>query len=144
MVIYIVSSFSLLLSTQQWISMGTYVRINKQEFDPWVRQIPWSRRWQPAPVFLPEKFHGKRSLEGYSAWGCRELDMTEHIHTHVERELLVQDANFLYYQILLNCPVTWLYQCILPPTVRFSNFLQTFLCLLSLVFFKIIFLTWWL
>ena len=26
-------------------------------------------KWQPIPVFLPEKSHGQRSLEGYSAWG---------------------------------------------------------------------------
>ena len=22
-------------------------------FDPWVRKIPWRRKWQPTPVFLP-------------------------------------------------------------------------------------------
>ena len=32
---------------------------------------------QPTPVFLPGKFHGQRSLEGYSPWGHRESDMTE-------------------------------------------------------------------
>ena len=32
-------------------------------FDPWVRKIPWSRKWQPTPVFLPGKSHGQRSLE---------------------------------------------------------------------------------
>ena len=31
-------------------------------FNPWVGKIPWSRKWQPAPVFLPGKFHGQRSL----------------------------------------------------------------------------------
>ena len=31
----------------------------------WVRKIPWKRKWQPAPVFLPEKFHA-RSLAGCS------------------------------------------------------------------------------
>ena len=30
------------------------------------------------PVFLPEKSHGQRSLDGYSSWGCKESDMTEH------------------------------------------------------------------
>ena len=25
--------------------------------DPWVRKIPWSRTWQPTPVFLPRKFY---------------------------------------------------------------------------------------
>ena len=31
-------------------------------FDPWVGKIPWRRKWQPAPVFLPGKSHGSRSL----------------------------------------------------------------------------------
>ena len=43
----------------------------------WVRKIPWSRKWQPTPVFLPEKSLGQRSLLGYSPWGYQELDMTE-------------------------------------------------------------------
>ena len=34
----------------------------RPRFDPWVRKIPWRRKWQPAPVFLPGKFHGWRSL----------------------------------------------------------------------------------
>ena len=41
-------------------------------FEPWVRKIPWSRKWQPDPVFLPGKFHGLSSLGGYSPWGCKE------------------------------------------------------------------------
>ena len=31
-------------------------------FDPWGANIPWSRQWQPVPVFLPGKSHGHRSL----------------------------------------------------------------------------------
>ena len=37
----------------------------------------WSRKWPPAPVFLPGKFHGQRSLVGYSPWGHKESHMTE-------------------------------------------------------------------
>ena len=33
--------------------------------DPWVRKNSWSRKWQPAPVGLPGKFCGQRSLTGY-------------------------------------------------------------------------------
>ena len=40
--------------------------------------VPWRSKWQPAPVFLFGKFHGQRSLAGYSPWGYRESDMTEH------------------------------------------------------------------
>ena len=27
--------------------------------------MPWGRKWQPTPVFLPVKSHGQRSLAGY-------------------------------------------------------------------------------
>ena len=33
------------------------------------------------PVFLPGKFHGQRSLVGYSPWGRIELDMPEGLHS---------------------------------------------------------------
>ena len=49
-------------------------------FDSWVGKISWRRKWQLAPVYLPGKFHGRRSLLGYSPWGHRELDMTEQLH----------------------------------------------------------------
>ena len=39
--------------------------------------IPWSRKWQLAPVFLPGESHGQRSLAGYSLRGHQESDMTE-------------------------------------------------------------------
>ena len=45
-------------------------------FEPWVRKIPWRRKWQPNPVFLPAKSHGQRSLTGYSSLVLKELDMT--------------------------------------------------------------------
>ena len=34
-------------------------------FNPWVRKIPWRRKWQPTPVLLPGDFYGQRSLVGY-------------------------------------------------------------------------------
>ena len=43
-------------------------------------QIPPGRTWQSTPVLLPGKFHGWRSLVGYSPWGHKELDMTEWLH----------------------------------------------------------------
>ena len=35
-------------------------------FSPWVRKIPWRRKWQHTPVFLPGKSHRQRNLVGYS------------------------------------------------------------------------------
>ena len=57
-------------------------RYKKCGFNLWVRKITWSRTWQPTAVFLPEEFHGQRSLAGYSPWGCKESDMTEHTGMH--------------------------------------------------------------
>ena len=45
--------------------------------DPWVGKIPWRRKWQPTPVFLPGEFHAQRSLAAYSPWYHKELDTTE-------------------------------------------------------------------
>ena len=44
------------------------------------REDPWRRKWQSTPALLPGKSHGRRSLIGYSPWGCKESDTTEH-HT---------------------------------------------------------------
>ena len=43
------------------------------------RKVPWGRKWHPTPVCLPGKFHGHRSLAGYSPWGHKELDTTEQL-----------------------------------------------------------------
>ena len=50
--------------------------------DPWVGKIPWRRKWQPTPVFLPGESHGRRSLVGYSPWDRKESDRTEQLHFH--------------------------------------------------------------
>ena len=30
-------------------------RCKRPRFYPWVRKIPWRRKWQPTPIFLPGK-----------------------------------------------------------------------------------------
>ena len=46
-------------------------RHRRHGFDPWVGKIPWRRKLQPMPVFLPGIFHGQRS--------CKVLVTTEHM-----------------------------------------------------------------
>jgi len=54
------------------------LQCRRPEFDPWVRKIPWRKKWQPTPVFLSGKSHGqRRSLTGHNPWGHKESDMTE-------------------------------------------------------------------
>ena len=43
-----------------------------------VGNIPWSRKWQPTPIFLPEKFHEQKSLADYSPQCRKESDTAEH------------------------------------------------------------------
>ena len=51
--------------------------------ESWVRSLgqedPWRRKWQPTPVLLPGKFHGQRSLVGYSPRGPWESDTTKQL-----------------------------------------------------------------
>ena len=62
-----------LLGLPWWLSAKeSTCQCRKLGFNPWVRKIPWRRKWQPTQVFLPEKSHGQRSLAGYSPWGHKE------------------------------------------------------------------------
>ena len=67
---------------EQWI----YLQCKRREFNPWIRKIPSSRKLPPTPVFLPGKFHGQRSLVGYSPWGLKEPDKTEHTCMQMREE----------------------------------------------------------
>ena len=46
-------------------------------------KMPWRKKWQPTPVFLPRKAHGQRSRGSYRPWGCKKLDRTEQLSTHL-------------------------------------------------------------
>ena len=48
-------------------------RCKRCELDPWVRKIPWRRKWQPTPVFFPGEPHRQRSLVGYSPKGLQRV-----------------------------------------------------------------------
>ena len=52
-------------------------RHNRCGFNPWIGTSPLRSKRQPTPVFLPEEFHGQRSLAGYSPEDRKELDTTE-------------------------------------------------------------------
>ena len=54
-------------------------RCKRHGFDPWVGKIPWRKKWQPAPVFLPRKSHGQKSLAGYIQSMGLQSSNTEHV-----------------------------------------------------------------
>ena len=71
-------------------------RHKRCRFEPWVRKIPWSRKWQPTLVFLPGKFHGQGNLVDCSPWGHKESDTTAHAQR--QRQLLIRpDKSLPYY-----------------------------------------------
>ena len=78
--------------------------------NPWVRKIPWRRKWQPTLVFLLEKSHAQRSLVGYSPWGHKKSDTTEHVcmytHTHTHTPLALTVLLFKWFQ-LANRAEVW-------------------------------------
>ena len=57
--------------------------------------MPWRREWLPAPVFFPGEVYGQRNLVGYSPWGHKELDATEHACTGFWESLVWADWTFV-------------------------------------------------
>ena len=58
-------------------------RHKRRVFHPWVGKIPWRRKWQPTPVFLPGDSHGQRSLVCYSPWCCKRAGHNWSHFTHM-------------------------------------------------------------
>ena len=57
----------------------TLTKCRRPGFNSCFGKSPWRKEWLPSPLFLPEEFHGQRSLVGYSPWGCKQSDMTERL-----------------------------------------------------------------
>ena len=76
------------------------LKCRRCRFDPRVGKIPWRRKLQPIPVFLPGKSHRQKSLAGYRQWGRQRVEHN-----------LVTTTTSTY------CSPWWLYQFTFPPTV---------------------------
>ena len=62
------------LTTARWLSgKESACQCRRPRFNPWVGKISWSRKQQPASVFLPGNCRGQRSLAGYSPWSCKSV-----------------------------------------------------------------------
>ena len=92
-------------------------RCKRCGFDAWVGKIPWKKKWQPTPVFLPGQSHGQRSLVGYSPWGHKEPDTTEQL-----TQLICICSSFCFQWVV---------------------FLYKMLSVFSYVYLPSIYLLWW-
>ena len=77
---YVFSHTFRIRSSHVHLHMYMHVYLDRCEFSPCIRKIPWRREWQPTPVLLPGKSYGQKSLVGYSPQGFKELDTTEQLH----------------------------------------------------------------
>ena len=72
-------------------------------FNPCVMKIPWRRKWQPTPGFLPGASHGQRSLADYRLWCCKESGMTEQLtHTHTHTHMHTHTHTYTHTTIFRN------------------------------------------
>ena len=93
----------------------------RRGFNPWVRMIPWSRKQQPTPILLPGKFHGQRNLAGYSPWGHKELDITEHTTKTMSKEGTA--LRLCWLQRLSFVQGSWLGMCLTCSHLGWAAFL---------------------
>ena len=76
-------------------------RCRRLRFNLWVGKVPWRRKWQATPVFLPGKCHGQRSMVDYSPWSHKESVKTEHTHVIT----LMEEYMKIYIYILKSWKV---------------------------------------
>ena len=74
-------------------TVKSHLQCRRPRFDPWVGKMPWRRKWQPTPVFLPGEFHGRGSLVVYGPWGHNELDTAERLTLTLFRTLDQEGGN---------------------------------------------------
>ena len=73
------TSFFHLWGLPLWLRwQSIHLQCRRPGFKPWVGKILWKMEWLPTPVFWPGEFHEQGSLVGYSPWGLKELDTTDH------------------------------------------------------------------
>ena len=90
-------------------------------FDPWVGKIPWSRKWQPTPVFLPGESHGQKSPVGYSPWGRRVGPHAEHNTACCMKHNTVQYLSPVTLLVRVNPHITGIQFCVVRKNPSFQK-----------------------
>ena len=78
--------------------MAQMVRIclqcRRPGLNPCVGKIPWRRKWQLTPIFLPGESHGQRSLASHNPGGHKESGTTERL-THLHHQQIEEQVSEL-------------------------------------------------
>ena len=108
------SSFRILylfaLEFPRWLSgKGPICQCRRYQFKPWVGKIPWRKKWQPTPVFLPGKSHGQRSLADYSSCSHKRVgwDLVINIHKRQLYTWASPDGQYQNQTYYILCSWRW-------------------------------------
>ena len=74
-----------------WLSGKESVcQCSRHRFDPWIRKIPWRRKWEPVQYSCLENPTDReaRSLAGYSSWGHKRIG-SDLVTEQEEEEIMV-------------------------------------------------------
>ena len=74
--------FEWLSSKESVCNAGDHLQCWKWRFSPWAGKIPWRKKLQTTPAFLPRETDGQRSVAGYNPWGLKELNTTKRLTLH--------------------------------------------------------------
>ena len=95
------------------------------KFHPWVRKIPWSRKWQPTSVFLPGKSQGQSISAERQSLGSHsrtQLSTTHPLPNSLCYNFVSYHDNAFYWLFPFNVRTN-------PGSVQFSSFTQSCLIL---------------
>ena len=76
-------------------------RPKRHGFCPWVRKIPWRRKWQRTPVFLPGESHGQRSLAGSSLEFAKSWELLKWLSTACTLKYILKLTKFSWISLLV-------------------------------------------
>ena len=68
-------------------------------------RFPWSRKWQPTPVFLPGKSHGQRIQAGSSSWGHSQTWLSNWAQNSTSN--IFHPHYYLFLYLLTSVSLTW-------------------------------------
>ena len=64
------------------------------------KTIPWKRKQQPTPVFLPGKSMDRGSLVGYNLWGHKELDTAERLNNSKVTFIILESRQIVKVKVI--------------------------------------------
>ena len=81
----------------------TVFQSKRHSFDPWVGKIPWRRKWQPTPIFLPGRIPWTEEPGGLQSMELQRVrhDWSNLAHTH--RTFLFMSQESVKIEMLIYC-----------------------------------------